>query len=109
MIRAREVRVIDADGKQIGILPVRQALEIAREKGLDLVEVGASASPPVCKIMDYGKYKYMLNKKAQEAKKKQTVIHVKEIKMRPRIDEHDFNFKIKHIILYQKVECSIFS
>ncbi len=79
-----------------------EALRMAEDRGLDLVEVNPNANPPVCKIMDYGKYKYMQNKKAQEAKKKQTVIQIKEIKMRPRIDEHDFNFKIKHLIKFLK-------
>jgi translation initiation factor IF-3 len=112
MIRVREVRLIDDTGKQIGIVPTGEALSIAQEKGFDLVEISPNANPPVCKIMDYGKYKYMQHKKAQEAKKKQTVIQVKEIKMRPRIDTHDFNVKVKHIEKFlnegAKVKVNIF-
>jgi translation initiation factor IF-3 len=77
-------------------------LHIAQEKGLDLVEVAPNANPPVCKIMNYGKYKYIQNKKTQESKKKQTVIQIKEIKMRPRIEEHDFNFKLKQLLKFLK-------
>ncbi|WP_456433267.1 translation initiation factor IF-3 [Thermosulfuriphilus sp.] len=96
-IRAREVRLIGADGKQIGIVPLSQALEIAQEHDLDLVEIAPQAQPPVCRIMDYGKFLYQQNKKAQEAKKKQSTIQVKEIKVRPKTDEHDLAVKIKHI------------
>ncbi len=96
-IRAREVRLIGADGKQIGIVPLSEALEIAREQDLDLVEIAPQAQPPVCRIMDYGKFLYQQNKKAQEAKKKQTTVQVKEIKVRPKTDEHDLAVKIKHI------------
>ncbi len=78
-------------------MPLSQALQIAEEEGLDLVEVAPQANPPVCKIMDYGKYKYQLSKKSQEARKKQTVIQVKEIKLRPKTDEHDFQTKLRHI------------
>jgi len=81
----------------LGIMPTRQALDLAREKGLDLVEVAPNAEPPVCKIMDYGKYKYQQSKRAQEAKKRQTVIQVKEVKVRPKIEEHDLQFKLKNI------------
>lgn len=95
-IRAREVRVVDEHGEQLGIMPTLQALDIARQRGLDLVEVAATAMPPVCRIMDYGKYKYQQKKKAHEAKKKQVVIQVKEIKLRPGTDQHDFDFKVKH-------------
>jgi translation initiation factor IF-3 len=96
-IKAPEVRVIDADGKQVGILPLKEAMKIAEEKGLDLVEVAPNSQPPVCRIMNYGKYKYQQNKRIQEARKHQTVIHVKEVKVRPRTDEHDFQFKLRHV------------
>lgn len=96
-IRALQVRVIGSDGSQLGILPIKQALEIAREEGLDLVEVAPNAEPPVCKVMDYGKYKYQQSKRTQEAKKKQTVIQVKEVKLRPKTDEHDVQVKLSHI------------
>ncbi|MGA1844354.1 MAG: translation initiation factor IF-3 [bacterium] len=95
-IRAEEVRVIDAEGRQLGILKLAQALVLAEEAGLDLVEVAPMAKPPVCKIMDYGKYKYQQHKRAQEAKKNQKVIHVKEIKLRPKTDDHDLQFKLNH-------------
>lgn len=85
------------DGKQIGIMPIKEALSLAMAAGLDLVEIAPNATPPVCKIMDYGKYKYERSKKAQEAKKKQTIIQVKEIKLRPNTDTHDLEVKKKHI------------
>ncbi len=91
------MRVIGHDGQQLGILPVRKAMELAALEHLDLVEVAPNADPPVCKIMDYGKFKYQQNKRTQEAKKKQTVIQVKEVKIRPKTDEHDLLVKIKHI------------
>lgn len=96
-IRARQVRVIGADGTQLGILSLEEALNAAREEGLDLVEVAPSADPPVCKIMDYGKFRYQQSKRSQEAKKKQTVIQVKEVKLRPKTDEHDIQTKLRHI------------
>ena len=96
-IRAQEVRVIDPEGQQIGILPISQALESAAEFGLDLVEISPNANPPVCKIMDYGRYKYEQTKKRQEAKKKQTTFQLKEIKVRPKTGEHDLQVKIGHI------------
>jgi len=96
--------VIDEEGAQLGVLDPRQALAMAEEKGLDLVEVAPNAQPPVCRIMDYGKYLYQQNKKAQEAKKNQKVIQVKEVKFRPKIDEHDYEFKKKHIIRFLKEE-----
>jgi len=96
-IRAKEVRTIDPDGTQIGVVPIKQALEIAAEFGLDLVEVSPNANPPVCKIMDYGRYKYEQTKKQQEAKKKQSTFQVKEIKIRPKTGEHDINVKLNHI------------
>ena len=96
-IRVREVRLIDENGEQLGIVPTVDALKLARERELDLVEVSGKTSPPVCKIMDYGKYKYQLQKKAQEAKKKQAVIQIKEMKLGLKIEEHDFQFKMKHL------------
>jgi len=80
----------------MGIIPLYQAWEIAKQNNLDLVEVAATAVPPVCRLLDYGKYKYEMSKKAHEAKKKQTVVVLKEIKIRPKIDEHDYQFKLKH-------------
>jgi len=89
--------VIDFDGSQIGILPTREALRLANERGYDLVEVSPNARPPVCKIMDYGKYKYQLSKKEKVSRKKQHIIQMKEMKLRPKIEEHDYQFKAKHI------------
>ncbi|MCX6375197.1 MAG: translation initiation factor IF-3 [Armatimonadetes bacterium] len=96
-IRARECRLIDDAGQQVGIVNVREALAMARGKGLDLIEVAPTAAPPVCKIMDFGKYKYDQGKRDREARKKQHVSEMKGIKMRPGIDEHDFQFKLKHV------------
>ncbi len=95
-IRAPEVRVIAADGKQVGVLPLKEAVRMAEEQGLDLVEVAANATPPVCRVMNYGKYKYQQSKRTHEARKHQTVIQVKELKLRPRTEEHDFQFKLRH-------------
>lgn len=95
-IRVREVRVIDDEGEQLGVMTPFEAIKIARERGLDLVEVAPQAQPPVCRIIDYGKFQYEQKKKAHEAKKKQVVIEVKEIKFRPATDDHDYNFKMKH-------------
>ena len=89
--------MIGSDGSQLGILPIEKALQLAAESHFDLVEVAPNADPPVCKIMDYGKFKYQQNKKTQEAKKKASVIQVKEVKVRPKTDEHDLEFKMKHI------------
>ena len=96
-IRVPEVRLIDETGAQLGIVPTRQALDMAKEKGLDLVEVAGDARPPVCKILDYGKLKYIKKKKEQEAKKKATQMSVKEVQLRPRIEEHDFNVKLRRM------------
>jgi len=96
-IRAKEVRVIDPDGNQLGVIPIQEALRAAMESGLDLVEVSPNAKPPVCKIMDYGKYKYELTKKQQEAKKKQSTFQLKEIKIRPKTSDHDLQVKMGHI------------
>ncbi len=94
---AKDVRVVEDDGTQLGVLSLEDALQRAAEKGLDLVEVAPNAVPPVCKIMDYGKYLFQLQKKQQEAKKKQVSIQLKEIKFRPKTDEHDFQTKLNHI------------
>jgi translation initiation factor IF-3 len=96
-IRVPEIRLIDMDGGQIGIVPTKEALRMAEEKGYDLVEISPSAKPPVCKIMDYGKYKYEQSKKEKDAKKKQHVIHLKEMHFTPKTEEHDYQFKMKHV------------
>ena len=107
-----QVRVIAEDGEQLGIMNTREAVQLARGKGLDLVEVAATADPPVCRIIDYGKFTYEQKKKASEAKKKQVVIVVKEVKFRPGTDEHDYNFKMKHARQWlgegDKVKATIF-
>ena len=95
-IRVPEVRVIGDDGEQLGVMNTREAVQLAREKGLDLVEVAANAEPPVCRIIDYGKFQYEAKKKANEAKKKQVTITVKEVKFRPSTDEHDYDYRMKH-------------
>jgi translation initiation factor IF-3 len=89
--------VVSPEGEQLGILPIAQALEQARQRELDLVEVAPDASPPVCRIMDFGKYKYLQARRQKEARKKQTIIQVKEVKMGPKTDVHDFDFKAKHV------------
>jgi translation initiation factor IF-3 len=108
----REIRVIDDTGQQLGIMPPPQALILARQKGLDLVEISPTAVPPVCRIMDYGKYQYQEQKRAREAKRHQKVIEVKEIKFRPKVDEHDYQFKKHHIERFiedgDKVKATIF-
>jgi translation initiation factor IF-3 len=91
------VRLIDADGNQVGVVPLREALETAESSGLDLVEVSPNVDPPVCRVMDYGRYKYQQNKKLQEAKKRQSGYQVKEIKIRPMTGEHDLQVKLRHI------------
>ena len=95
-IRAIDVQVIGSDGNNVGILTLKKAIELAKEEGLDLIEISPNANPPVCKIMDMGKYKYDLQKKTNIAKKKQKVVALKEIKMRPGTDVHDYNFKVKN-------------
>jgi translation initiation factor IF-3 len=111
-IRVREVRVIDDTGQQLGIMPPQQALTIAKQKGLDLVEIAATATPPVCRIMDFGRYQYQEQKRARQAKKHQKIIEVKEIKFRPKVDEHDYQFKKHHIERFiedgDKVKATIF-
>ena len=95
-IRAPQVQVISSDGKNLGTLNTQEAINIARQEGLDLIEISPNANPPVCKIIDIGKYKYDLQKKANKAKKKQKIINLKEIKLRPVTETHDYNFKIKN-------------
>lgn len=101
-IRVREVRLIGADGEQVGVVSKNEAMDMAEEAGLDLVCVSPKANPPVCKIIDYGKYKYEEEKKAKEARKKQSVITVKEIRMSPNIDQHDLETKAKNAIKFLK-------
>jgi translation initiation factor IF-3 len=96
-IRAPSVRVIDMEGGQLGVLSLTDALAEAAKAGLDLVEVSPTAAPPVCRIMDYGKFRYQQSKKVQVSKKSQTVIQVKEIRLRPKTEEHDLGVKIKHV------------
>ncbi len=96
--------MIDEDGSQLGVMTPAQALQLAEERGLDLVEVAPTANPPVCRIIDYGKYRYEQSKRAQEAKRHQKTVQVKEVKFRPKIDEHDFNFKKNHILRFLKEE-----
>ena len=97
-IRVREVRLVDAEGEQVGIIPTKKALEMAKAYGLDLVEVAAAARPPVCRICDFGKYKYEQAKKEKEQKKNKIVIKVKEIQLRPFTDPHDYQYKLQHAI-----------
>jgi translation initiation factor IF-3 len=110
-IRAREVFVIDADGEQKGVMNVFAAIELAEQSALDLVEVSPNANPPVCKILDFGKYRYEQEKRVREAKKNQTVIKIKEIRMQPKIEKHDLEFKTKFITEFlnegNKVKISI--
>jgi translation initiation factor IF-3 len=101
-IRVREVRLIDSEGAQLGIYTSRDALRLAEEKQLDLVEISPAAKPPVCKIMDFGKYKYEQSKREKEAKKKQKIISVKEVKLRPNIEDHDFEVKAKNATRFLK-------
>ena len=95
-IRAAQIRVIDDEGKMIGVMTAAEGLKIAEERGFDLIEIAPTATPPTCKIMDYGKYKYELKKKAHEARKHQTVITIKELQLRPRTEHHDLETKMKH-------------
>jgi translation initiation factor IF-3 len=110
-IRDKEIRLIDVDGSQVGIVPIGKALEIAYEKKLDLVKIAPNAKPPVCRIMDYGKYKYELAKKEKEARKNQKVINIKEIRLTPSIEDHDLNVKAKRAIEFlqdgDKVKVSV--
>lgn len=99
-IRAREVRVIGSDGEQLGIMSGREAQQLAYEKHLDLVEIAPTAKPPVCRIMDYGKYRYEQQKREKESRKKQKTFDIKEVKLRPGIEEHDFNVKFKNAVRF---------
>jgi translation initiation factor IF-3 len=96
-IHAKAVRLISADGQQLGIMAIHDALNAARQAAMDLVEVSPNSDPPVCKIMDYGKYKYQASKKSQEGKKKTRTLQVKEVRLRPHTDEHDLDFKIRNM------------
>ncbi|QPH56083.1 translation initiation factor IF-3 [Pontivivens sp. MT2928] len=96
-IRAPEIRLIGADGEQIGVVSPRRGLELAEEAGLDLVEISPNATPPVCKIMDFGKFKYEQQKRESEARKKQKTIEVKEVKFRPNTDTHDYDVKMRNV------------
>ena len=111
-IRAREVRLISAEGEQLGILPLDEALKTAKDVGLDLVEVAPNSDPPVCRIMDYGKFKYQTSKKVQEARKKSRTVQVKEIKLRPNTEEHDLGFKLRNVKKFlekkNRVKVSVF-
>ena len=95
-IKALDVQVIGSEGKNLGVMQLKQAIQLAKDEGLDLIEISPNANPPVCKIMDIGKYKYDLQKKANQAKKKQKIVSLKEIKLRPGTEIHDYNFKIKN-------------
>ena len=95
-IKALDVQVIGSEGNNLGVMQLKQAIQMAKDEGLDLIEISPNANPPVCKIMDMGKYKYDLQKKANQAKKKQKVVSLKEIKLRPGTEIHDYNFKIKN-------------
>ncbi len=111
-ITAKEVLIIDENGVKLGVIPTSEGIRMAEEKMLDLVEVAPQASPPVCRILDYGKYRYQLQKKEKDARKKQKVQTLKEMKMRPKIDEHDYNFKVKAIKSFledgHRVKVSVF-
>lgn len=110
-IRAKEVRLIGPDGEQIGIVPLREALQKAQEFNLDLVNIAPQATPPVCRIMDYGKYRFEQSKKEKEARKKQKVINIKEVRFSATIEEHDFSTKLRHVIGFlekgDKVKCTL--
>ena len=101
-IRSKEIRLISDTGEQLGIVSILDGLKRAQEKNLDLVEVAPGAKPPVCRIMDYGKFKYEQNKKVKESRKNQRVINIKEVKLRPGIEEHDINVKLKNAIRFLK-------
>ncbi|WP_081791827.1 translation initiation factor IF-3 [Caldalkalibacillus mannanilyticus] len=110
-IRAREVRVIGVNGEQLGILTIREALQLAVDAELDLVNVAPQAKPPVCRIMDYGKFKFEQQKKDKEARKNQKIINIKEVRFSPTIEEHDYNTKMRNVVKFlekgDKVKCSI--
>jgi translation initiation factor IF-3 len=96
-IRVREVRLVGSDGEQLGIVPTLEALKMAKEQGVDLVEVAPQAKPPVCKLLDYGKFKFEQEKNARESRKKQKLLKMKEVRMQPKIESHDLEFKTRHI------------
>jgi len=98
LIRVPEVRLIDQDGEQVGVVAIDEAMKMADDVALDLVEISPTAKPPVCRIMDYGKFRFEEEKRKKDARKKQKVIHIKEVKFRPKIDDHDFSFKVKHAL-----------
>lgn len=110
-IRAREVRLIDVDGTQVGVVPLKEALQRAQDANLDLVSVAPNAKPPVCRIMDYGKYKFEQQKREREARKKQKVINIKEVRFTPNIEEHDYYTKMRNVQKFlskgDKVKCTI--
>ena len=110
-IRAKEVRLIDSNGEQLGIVPLKEALRIAEEKNLDLVNVAPQAKPPVCRIMDYGKYRYEQSKREKEARKNQKIITIKEVRLSPTIEEHDLQTKLKSVVKFlqqgDKVKMSV--
>ncbi|MFA5084817.1 MAG: translation initiation factor IF-3 [Candidatus Omnitrophota bacterium] len=101
-IRAREIRVIGEHGDQLGVMSVQDGIKNAEESGLDLVEIAPTANPPVCRIMDHSRFKYEQEKKEKEARKKQKVVHIKEIRLGPKIGEHDYQFKVNHLIEFLK-------
>ena len=100
MIRVKEVNVVGDNGDQLGVLLTQDAINMAQDRNLDLVEVAPNSNPPVCRVMDYSKFKYQQSKRAQEAKKKQKIIHVKEVKFRPNTDQHDYDFKLKNALRF---------
>jgi len=100
MIRVKEVSVVGDNGVQLGVLLTQDAINMAQDRNLDLVEVAPNSSPPVCRVMDYSKFKYQQSKRAQEARKKQKIIHVKEVKFRPNTDQHDYDFKLKNALRF---------
>ncbi|MDA8195182.1 MAG: translation initiation factor IF-3 [Thermaerobacter sp.] len=110
-IRARDVRVVGGESEQLGIMSLREALALAQERHLDLVEISPTARPPVCRLMDYGKYKYEQAKRERESRKKQKVVNVKELKMRPNIEDHDFDVKVRNARRFldegDKVKCTM--
>lgn len=110
-IRAKEVRLIGSDGEQLGIKPIREALQIAMDANLDLVNVAPAAKPPVCRIMDYGKFRYEMQKKDKEARKNQKIVDIKEVRFSATIDEHDFQTKLRNVLKFindgDKVKCTV--
>lgn len=110
-IRAKEVRLIGSDGEQLGIKPIREAMQIAIDANLDLVNVAPAAKPPVCRIMDYGKYRYEMQKKDKEARKNQKIVELKEVRFSATIDEHDFQTKLRNVLKFindgDKVKCTV--